>query len=146
MALAPASFRGVQFAVTQTDFIGGRRQALHQYPGKDTPWAEDMGRAARRFRLRGFVLDGSVKLGGSSIAMQRSQLIAACEKKGRERSSILRWVRLPSRFSRSRSAKASTLRTIRRSHSNALRRVNRPFPQFRARSRPPTPRRRMASS
>ena len=82
MIEAPASFRGVAFAVTQTDFVGGRRQAVHTYPGKDIHWVEDMGRALRRFRLRGFVLDGSVKLGRASIAMQRSRFIEACEKKG----------------------------------------------------------------
>lgn len=82
MALAPAAFRGAKFAVVENQSAGGRRVALHQYPGKEVPWAEDMGRDARRFRLRGFVLDGSVKLGGLSVSMQRAALMAACDKPG----------------------------------------------------------------
>ncbi len=80
--LQTASFRGVPFAVTSSDTAPGRRIALHQYPGKDVPWAEDMGRAARRFRLRGFVLDGDILIGGQSIDLQRKNLIAAAEKSG----------------------------------------------------------------
>jgi prophage DNA circulation protein len=82
MALAPATFRGVPFAVIETANMGGRRLAVHQYPGKEIGWAQDMGKKTRRFMLRGFVLDGAVKLGGKSIDMQRSDLIAACEKAG----------------------------------------------------------------
>ncbi|WP_395391498.1 DNA circularization N-terminal domain-containing protein [Novosphingobium sp. BL-8A] len=80
--LLPASFRGVPFAVTESDTLGGRRIALHQYPGRDKPWAEDMGRAPRRFRLRGFILDGDVQLGGLPVELQRATLISAIEKKG----------------------------------------------------------------
>lgn len=82
MALAPAAFRGAKFAVVESQSAGGRRVALHQYPGKEVPWAEDMGRDARRFRLRGFVLDGSVKLGRGSVSMQRAALMTACDKRG----------------------------------------------------------------
>jgi len=80
--LQAASFRGVPFAVTSSDTGLGRRIALHQYPGKDEPWAEDMGRSARRFRLRGFVLDGDILIGGQSIDLQRKNLIEAAEKPG----------------------------------------------------------------
>ena len=80
--LLPASFRGVPFAVTESDALGGRRIALHQYPGRDKPWAEDMGRAPRRFRLRGFVLDGDILLGGLPVVLLRATLINAVEKKG----------------------------------------------------------------
>ncbi|WP_288806493.1 DNA circularization N-terminal domain-containing protein [uncultured Novosphingobium sp.] len=80
--LLPASFRGVPFAVTESDAMGGRRIALHQYPGRDKPWAEDMGRAPRRFRLRGFVLDGDILLGGLPVVLLRATLINAVEKKG----------------------------------------------------------------
>ncbi|MBN9143759.1 MULTISPECIES: DNA circularization N-terminal domain-containing protein [unclassified Novosphingobium] len=82
MALAPAAFRGAKFAVVENQSAGGRRVVVHQYPGKEVSWAEDLGRDARRFRLHGFVLDGSVKLGGSSVSMQRAALLAACDKPG----------------------------------------------------------------
>ena len=80
--IMPASFRGVKFAVSETETSGGQRIALHQYPGRNDPWAEPMGRAVRRFRLSGFVLDGDLLLGGATIAMQRAALIAACEQVG----------------------------------------------------------------
>lgn len=80
--LLPASFRGVPFAVVEDDVGGGRRIALHQYPGRDTPWAEDMGRAARQFRLRGFIVDGDVMFAGGPILLQRAMLLAALEKSG----------------------------------------------------------------
>lgn len=77
-----ASFRGVPFAVTSSDMSGGRRLAVHQYPGRDTAWAEDMGRSARRFRLRGFILDGDILISGDTIDLQRSNLVTAIEKAG----------------------------------------------------------------
>ncbi|WP_260927354.1 DNA circularization N-terminal domain-containing protein [Novosphingobium sp. 9] len=80
--IQPASFRGVPFAVTGSDLQGGRRLAKHQYPGRDTPWNEDMGRAARSFRLRGFVLDGDILTAGGTIDAQRAALITAVEKAG----------------------------------------------------------------
>lgn len=80
--LLPASFRGVNFAVTNTDFIGGRRLAVHQYPGRDTSWPEDMGKALRRLRIRGFIVADDRKFAGGDIGDQREQLIAAIEKPG----------------------------------------------------------------
>lgn len=80
--LLPASFRGAPFAVSANETSGGRRIVLHQYPGKDDPYAEDMGREARRFRFRGFIVDGDVVFQGGPIQLQRALLIAALEKKG----------------------------------------------------------------
>lgn len=80
--LLPASFRGAPFAVINSSYAGGRRVALHQYPGRDDPWAEDMGRSARRWRFRGFIVDGDVLFFGGPIQLQRALLIAALEAKG----------------------------------------------------------------
>ncbi len=80
--LIPASFRGVPFAVLADDIGGGRRIALHQYPGRDTPWAEDMGREARRWHFRGFIVTGDVVFAGGPVQLQRATLIAALEKAG----------------------------------------------------------------
>ncbi|WBO20984.1 DNA circularization protein [Sphingomonas abietis] len=80
--LLPASFRGVPFAVTGSATATGRRSALHVYPGRDEPWAEDMGRAPRRFRLRGFLVTDDLTYAGGPIALQRALLTAAAEKKG----------------------------------------------------------------
>ncbi|MGY2732394.1 DNA circularization protein [Sphingomonas sp. UYP23] len=80
--LLPATFRGVPFVVTNDSVSVGRRQAVHQYPGRDEPWAEDMGRTARRFRLRGFIATGSIRTVGGPIQLQRLLLLAALEKEG----------------------------------------------------------------
>lgn len=80
--LLPASFRGVPFAVEADDLGGGRRQAVHLYPKRDTPWPEDMGRAPRVFRFRGFIVDGDVVFAGGPIQLQRALLLAALEKEG----------------------------------------------------------------
>lgn len=80
--LLPASFRGAPFAVENDDIGVGRRIALHQYPGRDAPWAEDMGRAARQFTFRGFIVDGDVAFLGGPIQLQRALLLAALEKSG----------------------------------------------------------------
>lgn len=42
--LQPASFRGVAFKVDGDDLQIGRRTVVHEYPGRDTPSVEDMGR------------------------------------------------------------------------------------------------------
>jgi len=52
---AQCSFRGVPFAVIGSGGNTGRRIAVHEYPNRDTPWPEDIGRKARTFRVRGFV-------------------------------------------------------------------------------------------
>ena len=80
--LLPASFRGAPFAVVNDDLGGGRRVVVHQYPGRDTPFTEDMGREARRFRFRGFIVDGDVVFAGGPIQLQRLLLLAALEKGG----------------------------------------------------------------
>ncbi|MBV8972851.1 MAG: DNA circularization N-terminal domain-containing protein [Sphingomonadaceae bacterium] len=79
--LLPASFRGVPFAVRSNATQLGRRLAVHQYPGRDTPWVEDLGRGARRIHFAGFIVSGDVVLGGTPVAAQRALLIAAAEKK-----------------------------------------------------------------
>lgn len=80
--LLPASFRGVPFAVERDELNGGRRAAVHQYFGRSTPWAEDLGREARRFRFRGFLVEGDRIYAGGPIQLQRALLLAACEAKG----------------------------------------------------------------
>ncbi len=54
--LHPASFRGVPFAVVSGESVFGRRQAVHEYPYRDTAWIEDLGRSSRKITLRGFII------------------------------------------------------------------------------------------
>lgn len=80
--LRPCSFRGVPFAIISEEGSHGRRQAVHEYPYRDTAWIEDMGRGTRRFVLKGFLVQDSLIYGGSDVISQRLALIAACETKG----------------------------------------------------------------
>ncbi|MGE0487319.1 MAG: DNA circularization protein [Gammaproteobacteria bacterium] len=48
-------FRGAPFVTEGHDLAGGRRLHVHEYPKRDTPLAEDLGRAAESFQLELFV-------------------------------------------------------------------------------------------
>lgn len=73
--LRPASFRGVGFRAEGITAGHGRRGVDHEFPGRDRPFAEDLGRKARSYRLRAYVL-------GDDALGQRDRLIAACEAHG----------------------------------------------------------------
>ncbi len=49
-----ASFRDAFFFVETGSKEGGRRIALHEFPKKELPYAEDMGRHAFRFSIRAY--------------------------------------------------------------------------------------------
>jgi len=69
------AFREAPFVVETGNLAGGRRVAMHEYPGRDTPFAEDMGRKGRQFSLEMLVL-------GSAYMAQRDALRAALEIEG----------------------------------------------------------------
>lgn len=73
--LQPASFRGVPFEVESDDASFGRRVEVHEYPSKDIPLAEDLGRKAREKNLVAFVI-------GADYMAKRDALLEACEKAG----------------------------------------------------------------
>ncbi|MFL9893739.1 DNA circularization protein [Paraburkholderia sp. RL17-381-BIF-C] len=73
--LRPASFRDVKFVSLGSEASFGRRNELHEYPGRDDPWVEDLGKRTRRIRMYGFVV-------GDDVIAQRDVLIAACETPG----------------------------------------------------------------
>lgn len=75
MAKLPASFRGVSFWVESSDLSVGRRTVTHQYPQRDEPFTEDLGRAAREYRFSAFVL-------GEDYIEQAKKLREALEKPG----------------------------------------------------------------
>lgn len=73
--LQPASFRGVAFNVVSHSATFGRRSILHQFPFRDLPYVEDMGRRAREMRVDAIVL-------GDDYMTQRDALIEAIEQAG----------------------------------------------------------------
>ena len=51
-----ASFKGVTFFVESSSISAGRRVVTHQYPQRDEPFTEDLGRAARVYNVSAFVV------------------------------------------------------------------------------------------
>ncbi len=70
--LIGASFRGVPFFVETGDRTGGRRAVVHEFPYRDDPFVEDLGRKARPFRIEGYVV-------GDDYMAQRDALLDALE-------------------------------------------------------------------
>lgn len=70
-----ASFRGVSFRVGESELGGGRKTVKHEYPGKDIAFIEDLGRRARRFSVKGYVV-------GDDYLQQRDALLVALEQEG----------------------------------------------------------------
>jgi prophage DNA circulation protein len=54
--LRPAKFREASFFVLDTRDEFGRRNVLHQYPFRDIPYAEDLGKEADTFVINGYVI------------------------------------------------------------------------------------------
>jgi prophage DNA circulation protein len=75
LQLVPASFAGVQFHVEHQGRSGGRRVVLHEYPKRNTPYAEDMGRSAFRYQVTGYLIGPSYHTGKKAlmIALDNSE-------------------------------------------------------------------------
>ncbi len=74
-SLRPGSFRGVPFHTEDRSAKTGRRIALHEYPKRDLPFPEDMGRDTRKFSVK-------VYLVGEDYMSARERLMEACEEAG----------------------------------------------------------------
>lgn len=73
--LRPASFRGVPFEVDGSDMDTGRRVQLHEYPQRDKPFAQDLGRSARAVKFDAFVV-------GADYVDKANALLGAMEEYG----------------------------------------------------------------
>lgn len=70
-----ATFRGVEFFVGTAERSGGRRTVVHEFPHRDRPFVEDLGRRARTFPVDGYVV-------GEDYQQARDALTAALEAHG----------------------------------------------------------------
>ena len=70
-----ASFRGVPFLVDNDSVPVGRRTQLHEFPKRDQPFVEDLGRRTRQYKFTGFVA-------GDDFLAQRDRLLTALDKPG----------------------------------------------------------------
>lgn len=73
--LIGATFRGVTFFVESGERSGGRRSVVHEYPLRDEPFVEDLGRRARSFTVDAYIL-------GADYLARRDHLIEALEEAG----------------------------------------------------------------
>jgi len=74
-AFRQASFRGAVFHVEQSSGASGRRAAAHEYPGRDVPFTEDLGRKQWTYSFTAYCI-------GTTYPLQRDALIKACTKAG----------------------------------------------------------------
>lgn len=73
--LQPASFRGVPFYVDTSQYTTGRKAQQHEFPDREEPYAEDLGRISDEFRIDGYIL-------GDDYFEIRDRMIKAVQKGG----------------------------------------------------------------
>lgn len=73
--MAPARFRGVSFHVDTAERSGGRRTVVHEYPFRDAPFVDDLGKKRGAYPVEGHVI-------GSDYLEKRDALITALETEG----------------------------------------------------------------
>ena len=71
--LRKASYNGVNFEVSNSNFKFGRRVVVHEYPQQDVPYGEDLGKATRIITMSAFIV-------GADYASRSKKLIEALEK------------------------------------------------------------------
>ena len=72
--LLQASFRGAKFYCVSHETTTGRRTVTHEFPLRDTPQGEDLGRLRAGYNIQAYVL-------GDDYFADRDALIAACSAK-----------------------------------------------------------------
>jgi len=70
-----ASWKGIVFEPVSIQFQIGQRTVLHQFPLRDTPFIEELGRMARAFQVSGYVI-------GENYDLARNRLANAIEQGG----------------------------------------------------------------
>jgi len=70
-----ASFRGIEFFISNANNTTGRRIASHKFPDRDQVFHQDLGRAERTFTFNAYII-------GDDYFQHRENLIKACEEAG----------------------------------------------------------------
>lgn len=73
--LVAGSFRGVGFRTVNSEIKVGRRNVINEFPQRDLPYVDDLGRRARRYVVEAYVI-------GDNYLDDRDDLIDALEEKG----------------------------------------------------------------
>lgn len=59
--LRPASFRGVPFKVESHQKTNGRRVTFHEFPNREKPYPEDLGKVGDQFKVEGYLIGDDIK-------------------------------------------------------------------------------------
>ena len=85
-ALLPAFYKNAEFHVEAFSEENGRRLVVHQFPKKNRPYAEDMGRRAFAYTVRGycvsFMVDTNYPLYQRDYRVARDALRSALDEGG----------------------------------------------------------------
>lgn len=73
--LRRASYRGASFFVETDQITTGRRLVVHEFPNKDIPYVEDLGRKANRISVTAYVV-------GDNVGAAEGALRRACDAGG----------------------------------------------------------------
>jgi prophage DNA circulation protein len=73
--LLPASFRGISFLIPQTSVPVGMKGQLHEFPQRDTPFFEQLGKQSQVHKMTGWVI-------GDDCFERRDKLIEALNTPG----------------------------------------------------------------
>lgn len=73
--LRTASFRGIRFNLLGSESSFGRRTANHEFPKRDEPYTEDLGKKAAEFSIEAYI-------SGFDYLRNRDRLVKACETAG----------------------------------------------------------------
>lgn len=74
-SLLPASFRGIRFHIESATVPVGRKGQLHEYPQRDEPYFESLGKQAQVHKLTAFIV-------GEDCFERRDKFLEALEKEG----------------------------------------------------------------
>ncbi|HEY1494059.1 MAG TPA: DNA circularization N-terminal domain-containing protein [Candidatus Solibacter sp.] len=84
--LLPASFRGAMFHVETGSKESGRHVVVHEFPKREFPYSEDMGKRTEEFSVRGYIVtfptDTEIPLYSKDYRVARDLLIEALERPG----------------------------------------------------------------
>ena len=73
--LLDASYKGVSFSVTESSIEVGRRTVTFEYPQRDFPYVEDLGKKARKIKL-------TAVYSGQNYVTDMGRLISVMEEEG----------------------------------------------------------------
>ena len=73
--LVPAKWRGINFHTDSKELTGGKRLVVHEYPGRNKPFTEELGNKPRSYSIVGYLI-------GADYDLERDRFLSALEQSG----------------------------------------------------------------